>query len=133
MRRTVATEKAPAAIGPYSQAIRSGGVLFFSGQSPPPPPGPSRSRNFRRAPGGRSTRSRPSNDSEGFRYPAGLEAPRADGDAPDGPVGDRLHPLHVGRPDFPCPVGGVGNVVPEIGNLAADRAPRHVIIRNESR
>src|SRR4030067_430886 len=33
MRKTVATEKAPAAIGPYSQAIRSGGVRFvFPGQ-----------------------------------------------------------------------------------------------------
>src|SRR3989304_1127451 len=93
---------------------------------------PSRSRNFRLAPGGRSTRSRPSNDSEGFRYPAGLEAPGGDGDAPDGPVGDRLHPLHVGLPDFPGPVIGVGNVVPEIGTLAADRAPRHVILRNKN-
>src|SRR3972149_11905059 len=34
MRKTVATEKAPAAIGPYSQAIRSGGFLFCSGQIP---------------------------------------------------------------------------------------------------
>src|SRR3989304_7190631 len=94
---------------------------------------PSRSRNFRLAPGGRWTRPRPSNDSEGFRSPAGLEALRADGDAPDGPVGDRLHPLHVGLPDFPGPVIGVGNVVPEIGTLAADRAPRHVILRNKNR
>lgn len=28
------TEKAPAAIGPYSQAVRSGGFLFCSGQIP---------------------------------------------------------------------------------------------------
>lgn len=34
MRETVRTDKAPAAIGPYSQAIRSGGVLFCSGQIP---------------------------------------------------------------------------------------------------
>src|SRR3989304_3969238 len=93
---------------------------------------PSRSRNFRLVPGWRSTRSRPSNDSEGFRYPAGLEALRADVDAADGPVGDRLHPLHVGLPDFPGPVVGVGNVVPEIGTLAADRTLRHVILRNKN-
>src|SRR3989337_4583091 len=91
---------------------------------------PSRSRNFRLVPWWRSARSRPSNDSEGFRSPAGLEALRADVDAADGPVGDRLHPLHVGLPDFPGPVVGVGNVVPEIGTLAADRALRHVILRN---
>ncbi len=34
MRKTVMTEKAPAAIGPYSQAVRSGGFLFCSGQIP---------------------------------------------------------------------------------------------------
>ena len=34
MRETVKTEKAPAAIGPYSQGIRSGGFLFCSGQIP---------------------------------------------------------------------------------------------------
>ena len=34
MRETVSTGKAPAAIGPYSQAIRSGGFLFCSGQIP---------------------------------------------------------------------------------------------------
>ncbi|HJX14821.1 MAG TPA: RidA family protein [Candidatus Deferrimicrobiaceae bacterium] len=34
MREAVKTEKAPAAIGPYSQAIRSGGFLFCSGQIP---------------------------------------------------------------------------------------------------
>lgn len=32
MRRPVATAGAPAAIGPYSQAIVSGGVVFCSGQ-----------------------------------------------------------------------------------------------------
>jgi 2-iminobutanoate/2-iminopropanoate deaminase len=31
-RRPVATSKAPAAIGPYSQAVRSGDLLFLSGQ-----------------------------------------------------------------------------------------------------
>lgn len=34
MRKTVQTEKAPAAIGPYSQAVLSGGLLFCSGQIP---------------------------------------------------------------------------------------------------
>ncbi len=30
----IETDKAPAAIGPYSQAVRGGGWLFFSGQIP---------------------------------------------------------------------------------------------------
>ncbi len=30
--RTVSTKDAPAAIGPYSQAVRAGGMLFVSGQ-----------------------------------------------------------------------------------------------------
>ena len=34
MRRAVATESAPKAIGPYSQAIRAGSLLFISGQIP---------------------------------------------------------------------------------------------------
>jgi len=34
MRRTVRTENAPAAIGPYSQGVVSGGFLFCSGQIP---------------------------------------------------------------------------------------------------
>ncbi len=34
MRETISTEHAPAAIGPYSQAIRFGGFLFVSGQIP---------------------------------------------------------------------------------------------------
>ena len=34
MRESVKTGKAPAAIGPYSQAVRSGGFLFCSGQIP---------------------------------------------------------------------------------------------------
>jgi 2-iminobutanoate/2-iminopropanoate deaminase len=34
MRETVKTGKAPAAIGPYSQGVRSGGFLFCSGQIP---------------------------------------------------------------------------------------------------
>ncbi len=34
MRQTVQTEHAPAAIGPYSQAVVSGGFLFCSGQIP---------------------------------------------------------------------------------------------------
>ncbi len=34
MRQAVATDKAPKAIGPYSQGIRSGNLLFVSGQVP---------------------------------------------------------------------------------------------------
>jgi len=34
MSKIVSTEKAPAAIGPYSQAIISGNLLFTSGQIP---------------------------------------------------------------------------------------------------
>jgi reactive intermediate/imine deaminase len=33
-RDPVSTEHAPAAIGPYSQAVRSGGFVFLSGQIP---------------------------------------------------------------------------------------------------
>jgi 2-iminobutanoate/2-iminopropanoate deaminase len=33
-RETVRTAGAPAAIGPYSQAVRAGGILFCSGQIP---------------------------------------------------------------------------------------------------
>ena len=32
MRQVIATKSAPAAVGPYSQAIRSGDLLFCSGQ-----------------------------------------------------------------------------------------------------
>ena len=32
MRRIVHTDQAPAAIGPYSQAIKAGNLLFISGQ-----------------------------------------------------------------------------------------------------
>ncbi len=31
-RHPITTSKAPAAIGPYSQAVRSGGMVFLSGQ-----------------------------------------------------------------------------------------------------
>ena len=34
MRQAVSTPSAPAAIGPYSQAIRAGQLLFLSGQIP---------------------------------------------------------------------------------------------------
>ncbi len=34
MRDAVSTPKAPAAIGPYSQAIKGGNLLFLSGQIP---------------------------------------------------------------------------------------------------
>ena len=34
IRQAVATDKAPKAIGPYSQGIRSGNLLFISGQVP---------------------------------------------------------------------------------------------------
>lgn len=33
-KRAVSTDRAPAAIGPYSQAIRAGGWVFVSGQIP---------------------------------------------------------------------------------------------------
>ncbi len=33
-RQVVSTDKAPAAIGPYSQAIKAGGFVFTSGQVP---------------------------------------------------------------------------------------------------
>lgn len=32
MNRIIATDKAPAAIGPYSQAVQAGGFLYVSGQ-----------------------------------------------------------------------------------------------------
>jgi 2-iminobutanoate/2-iminopropanoate deaminase len=34
MRQAVSTDSAPRAIGPYSQAIRAGSLLFLSGQIP---------------------------------------------------------------------------------------------------
>ena len=34
MREIIKTERAPAAIGPYSQAVRAGGFIFASGQIP---------------------------------------------------------------------------------------------------
>lgn len=34
MKEIVVTEKAPGAIGPYSQAIKAGGMVFCSGQIP---------------------------------------------------------------------------------------------------
>ena len=34
MREIIKTENAPAAIGPYSQAVRAGGFVFASGQIP---------------------------------------------------------------------------------------------------
>ncbi len=37
MRRRVATDTAPGAIGPYSQAIEAGGFVFTSGQIPTDP------------------------------------------------------------------------------------------------
>lgn len=37
MKQAIHTEKAPAAIGPYSQAIKVGGLLFISGQIPVDP------------------------------------------------------------------------------------------------
>ncbi len=33
-RNPIHTERAPAAIGPYSQAVRSGNLVFLSGQTP---------------------------------------------------------------------------------------------------
>ena len=34
MKKVLATEKAPAAIGPYSQAVRGGDYVYVSGQLP---------------------------------------------------------------------------------------------------
>ncbi|MDR3038640.1 MAG: RidA family protein [Candidatus Adiutrix sp.] len=34
MKQSIATDKAPAAIGPYSQAIRAGAIIYISGQLP---------------------------------------------------------------------------------------------------
>jgi 2-iminobutanoate/2-iminopropanoate deaminase len=34
MHEAITTKNAPAAIGPYSQAVRAGGLLFVSGQIP---------------------------------------------------------------------------------------------------
>ena len=34
MKRIIHTEKAPAAVGPYSQAVEAGGTLYVSGQIP---------------------------------------------------------------------------------------------------
>lgn len=34
MKKIIATEKAPKAIGPYSQAVAAGNLLFISGQIP---------------------------------------------------------------------------------------------------
>lgn len=34
MKEIICTDKAPAAIGPYSQGIKAGGFLFLSGQIP---------------------------------------------------------------------------------------------------
>lgn len=34
MKTVIFTDKAPAAIGPYSQAIKAGGMIFISGQIP---------------------------------------------------------------------------------------------------
>lgn len=37
MKKIISTEKAPAAIGPYSQAIATGNMIFASGQIPVDP------------------------------------------------------------------------------------------------
>ncbi len=37
MKRTIASAKAPAAVGPYSQAVELNGTLFVSGQLPTDP------------------------------------------------------------------------------------------------
>ncbi|HEV8159218.1 MAG: RidA family protein [Acidobacteria bacterium] len=34
MKETISTEKAPGAIGPYSQAVKAGNMIFCSGQIP---------------------------------------------------------------------------------------------------
>ena len=37
MKKIISTDQAPAAIGPYSQAVRAGDLLFVSGQIPADP------------------------------------------------------------------------------------------------
>lgn len=37
MKKVIATSSAPAAIGPYSQAVEAGGMVFVSGQLPVDP------------------------------------------------------------------------------------------------
>lgn len=37
MKKTISTPNAPAAIGPYSQAVEAGGLVFISGQLPADP------------------------------------------------------------------------------------------------
>ena len=37
MKKVISTDKAPAAIGPYSQAIEANGFVFASGQIPVDP------------------------------------------------------------------------------------------------
>lgn len=37
MKTIISTDKAPGAIGPYSQAVAAGGFVFTSGQIPPDP------------------------------------------------------------------------------------------------
>ena len=37
MKHVIVTDRAPNPIGPYSQAIRAGGLLFLSGQTPMDP------------------------------------------------------------------------------------------------
>jgi 2-iminobutanoate/2-iminopropanoate deaminase len=37
MKKIIATKDAPAAIGPYSQAVEAGGLIFISGQLPVDP------------------------------------------------------------------------------------------------
>ncbi|MCD8091216.1 MAG: regulator, partial [Clostridiales bacterium] len=32
MKKIISTDKAPAAIGPYSQAVQAGNIIFISGQ-----------------------------------------------------------------------------------------------------
>ena len=34
MKHAISTDKAPAAIGPYSQGVKTGGFVFVSGQLP---------------------------------------------------------------------------------------------------
>ena len=34
MKEIISTQNAPAAIGPYSQAVKAGSLLFISGQIP---------------------------------------------------------------------------------------------------
>ena len=60
MKQVIHTEHAPAAIGPYSQAVKIGDLLFTSGQIPVDPATGAVPEGGRPRPGSPSATSRPS-------------------------------------------------------------------------